>query len=631
MVPQAPPVARPMMRFKLLVAAGTLALLTGASGIPDSVGSVVPNDNRIAAGRLHGDTLDIQLEVRMARWAPEADSPSVEVAAFAETGKPAQIPGPLIRVPTGTTIVATVTNGLSDSTIAIHGLRSHPGPWADSLVLRPGETKQVSFAAGVPGTYLYAAVLGKHPIDRRLANEREQVAGAFIVDPPGPVTPDRVFMINIWGSRVDSAEYYPIDYRNAITINGRSWPWTERMETTAGDTLHWRVINASGRVHPMHLHGFYYRVDSRGFGATDTTYAPEDRRQVVTEALVPFTTMEMTLAPDRPGNWLFHCHSAFHVIPSSRLNKPGPGSHDAMIHDAMVHMAGLVIGITVHPRAGWTEPPRGAARTMHLFVQEGTPRNRAARALGFVLQRGSKAPRPDSVEMPGSVLVLTRGQPTDIVVVNRLREATAIHWHGIELQSYSDGVAGWSGAGQHLAPSIQPGDSFVAHLTLPRAGTFIYHTHINDLEQLTAGLYGAIVVLEPGQHFDPRRDHVFVAGWDSPGAESPHILINGDSIPAGPLELKAGVTHRFRFVSLGAALPVVFAIYRDSSLVHWRRVAKDGADLPGHQAVMGPASQSVQVGETWDFEFTPEPGEYRLVATPASPAKPVSVQRLVVR
>ncbi|HEV8124766.1 MAG TPA: multicopper oxidase domain-containing protein [Gemmatimonadales bacterium] len=621
-----------MTRLKLLVAAGTLVLLSGARGVPRDADSVVTNDNRTPAGRLHGDTLDLQLEVRMARWSPEADSgPTVEVAAFAEVGKPAQIPGPLIRVHTGTTIVATVANALSDSTIAVHGLVTHPGSWADSLVLHPGESKQVSFSAGVPGTYLYMAVLGKHPFVRQQADEREQVAGAFIVDPPGPVRPDRVFMINIWGSRVNSAEYRPIDYRNAITINGRSWPWTERMEATAGDTLHWRVINASGRTHPMHLHGFYYQVDSRGFGATDTTYATEDRRQVVTEALTPFTTMAMTLAPDRPGNWLFHCHAAFHVIPSSRLNKPGPGSHDAMIHDAMVHMAGLVIGITVHPRAGWTEPSRGAVRTVHLFVQEGKPRNRAPRALGFVLQRGSNAPRPDSVEMPGSVLVLTRGQPTDIVVTNRLREPTAIHWHGIELQSYSDGVAGWSGAGQRLAPSIEPGDSFVAHLTLPRAGTFIYHTHINDLEQLTSGLYGAIVVLEPGQRFDPRRDHVFVAGWDSPGAESPHILINGDSIPAGPLQLQAGVTHRFRFVSIGAALPVVFSIYRDSSLVRWRRVAKDGADLPAHQAVMSPASQSVQVGETWDFEFTPEPGEYRLVSTPASPAKPVSVQRLVVR
>jgi len=226
------------------------------------------------------------------------------------------------------------------------------------------------------------------------------------------------------------------------------------------------------------------------------------------------------------------------------------------------------------------------------------------------------------------VLVLTRGQPTDIVVINHLREAAAIHWHGVELLSYSDGVAGWSGDGQQLAPVIAPGDSFTAHLLLPRAGTFIYHTHLNDLEQLSSGLYGPIVVLEPGQHFDAKRDHVFVAGWDSQKADpSPRVLINGDSLPQ-PIKLAAGALQRFRFINIGLALPVGFGIYQDSSLVRWRRMAKDGADLPAHQAVEVNASQSVQVGETYDFEWTPERGEYQLRAGP--PGKPFWVQQLIV-
>jgi hypothetical protein len=44
----------------------------------------------------------------------------------------------------------------------------------------------------------------------------------------------------------------------------------------------------------------------------------------------------------------------------------------------------------------------------------------------------------------------------------------------------------------------------VAHLILPRAGTFIYPHPLNDLEQLTSGLFGAIVVLESGNHSIPR-------------------------------------------------------------------------------------------------------------------------------
>jgi manganese oxidase len=608
----------------LFLAAGTLFLGTSRPRSSD-LSRVVPNDNRSPAGELRGDSLVLNLEVRMATWYPEADTgPSIEVAAFSEQGEAPRIPAPLIRVPAGTMIVATVTNKLSDSTISIVGLGSHPGSLADSLVLRPAETKQVRVSAGQPGTYAYYAVLGKRPLDRRLGDEREQLGGGFIIDPPGERPIDRILIINIWGNRGDSAARRFGDYRNALTINGRSWPYTERLEATVGDTVRLRLINSSDRIHPMHLHGFYFQVESRGNGVSDTLYGTGDRRQVVTEEMRPFSTMAMNFVPDRPGNWLLHCHVGFHVVPESRLSRSKQGHHDAMAHDPTVHMAGLSVGITVRPPAGWTLPPRGASRRMHLFVQEGRPRHRAPRSLGYVLQRGARAPGPDSTEIPGSLLVLERDQPTDIVVHNRLREPAAIHWHGIELESYSDGVTGWSGDGDRLAPSILPGDSFVARLTLPRAGTFMYHTHLNDLEQLSSGLYGAIVVLEPGQHFDPARDHAFIAGWDG-RSDTPRILINGDSLPP-PLDLAAEVPHRLRLVNIGLAVPVTFSIYRDSSLVPWRWVAKDGADLAANQTSVGPAQRVVHVGETYDFVFIPHEGDYRLVAS--SPTRTLSVQAI---
>ena len=174
-----------------------------------------------------------------------------------------------------------------------------------------------------------------------------------------------------------------------------------------------------------------------------------------------------------------------------------------MAHDPGVHMAGLVLGITVDPREVAGALPSVVAKREHLFIQEGARHRLAPRTMAYVLQRGA-VPASDSIQVPSSLLLLTRGQSTDMVIINRLKEPSAIHWHGIELGSYSDGVAGWSGAGTTLAPSIQPGDSFVAHLILPRAGTFIYHTHMNDLEQLTSGLFGAVLVLEPGNHSTPR-------------------------------------------------------------------------------------------------------------------------------
>ncbi len=476
-----------------------LALWSTASGpSPRPLAPIVENDNRTAAGRIHGDTLEIHLQVGMATWRPEADSgPAIDVAAFAEEGHAPTVPGPLIRVPTGTVVHATVTNMLTDSSITVHGLFTRPAPaaGADSLVLEPGASRELRFAAGEPGTYFYMATLGHHVFDKD--DEREQSSGAFIIDPAGGSPPDRVLMLNIWGRTID-----PKTYSNALTINGRSWPYTERITATVGDTLRWRVINATARNHPMHLHGFYYRVDSRGDITADTAYSPENRRLVVTEGLQPFTTLTMDWSPDRPGNWLYHCHIGFHVLPDARVNPVAASSHDRMAHDPRVHMAGLVLGISVAPKPGDVTPVEPAARRLHLFIQEGRRRGRAPRAMGVVLQRGRGLPAPDSVEVPGSPLILTRGEPVDVVVINHLAEPTALHWHGIELGSYSDGVPGWSGSGEQLAPSIEPGDSFVARLTLPRAGTFMYHTHMNDLEQLTSGVYGPIIVLERGRRFD---------------------------------------------------------------------------------------------------------------------------------
>ena len=58
---------------------------------------------------------------------------------------------------------------------------------------------------------------------------------------------------------------------------------------------------------------------------------------------------------------------------------------------------------------------------------------------------------------------------------------------------------------------IHAGHEFEARFTPPRAGTFMYHTHMNEVEQVEAGLSGPLIVLEPGQVFDPARDHVVMA------------------------------------------------------------------------------------------------------------------------
>jgi FtsP/CotA-like multicopper oxidase with cupredoxin domain len=309
------------------------------------------------------------------------------------------------------------------------------------------------------------------------------------------------------------------------------------------------------------------------------------------------------------------------VLPEAQLDAPPPEAHAHSSPDFEEHMAGLVLALVVQPSPAGPVADPPPARHLRLYVQEGRPRGRAPRALGYVLAEDGSAPAGDSVDIPGRPLVLTRGEPTAVTIVNRLREPTAVHWHGLELESYSDGMAGWSGMGTRIAPPVAPADSFVAHLTLERAGTFMYHTHINDLEQLSSGLYGPIVVLEPGERFDPERDHLFVVGMDG-ADEPPHIVLNGDSAPP-PLELAAGVSHRLRFINIGMANRVRFTLLRDSAVAEWKAMAVDGADLPAPQATVRPAVVALSVGQTADFLFAPpEPGVYRLALAAFSPSHP---------
>ncbi len=597
-----------------VLAALTLVLVPFgiAQTTPRAMREVVPNDNRTAAGVLRSDTLHADFSVELATWSPEGPhSLQVKVAAIAERDGPPVIPAPLLRVRTGTVLRITVRNALADSTIRLFGLWSHPNPGSDTVRIAPGAERTFTFPAGAPGTYLYGARYD-YQTTKEGDNERETAMGAFVVDSSGPLPTDRIFVLNIWGQQMDSATY-----SNALAINGRSWPLTERIEAMTGDTLRWRVVNATVRPHPMHLHGFYFTLLSKGTALADTVFAAADRLAEVTDRMRPFSTLSLEWTPARHGNWLYHCHIAYHVVPeAAQLIPPAAGEHQAHSGNAGEHMRGLVLGIVVRPRPGEVAESRLNPRALRLAVEERAPHADKRRRMQYVLSERAAAIE-STWRAGGPLLVLRQGEPTDITVVNHLKEATAVHWHGIELESYSDGVVGWSGADARLAPPIAPADSFVARLSLPRPGTFIYHTHLGDLEQLGAGLYGPIVVLPQGKTFDATRDHVILSGLEGPEG-LPFFRVNGDSASTAPLTLRVGETHRLRFIDINPATDMWFMIRRDSSYADWTPLAKDGADLPVSQQRPTPARVRLAVGETRDVLFTPAtPGEWQLRVTPA--------------
>ncbi|MBK8058814.1 MAG: multicopper oxidase domain-containing protein, partial [Gemmatimonadetes bacterium] len=57
---------------------------------------------------------------------------------------------------------------------------------------------------------------------------------------------------------------------------------------------------------------------------------------------------------------------------------------------------------------------------------------------GYALHEGGTEPAPDSVASPRLRWWSCAASRVRITVVNRLSEPTAVHWHGIELESYYD-------------------------------------------------------------------------------------------------------------------------------------------------------------------------------------------------
>ena len=392
-------------------------------------------------------------------------------------------------------------------------------------------------------------------------------------------------------------------------INGLSWPSTERLTYRLGDAVRWRVINLSSQIHPMHLHGFYYRVKRLGDGVRDEPVAGAEGRRVVTQMVPPGGTLTMEWVPERVGNWLFHCHVMTHVAPERHLGASPSGDaaggyiataaptpttarghgphaggtrridgHDPS--DPSLGMAGMVLGITV------TGPRRRARRRR--TATTATPRQ-----LTMTIRGGSADGRTPAgidvtgdgvarVASPGPPVVLRRGEPVEITLVNNLDEATSMHWHGLELDSYYDGVHGWSGLGPKVAPMIVPGERFTVHITPPRAGTFIYHTHLHDFRQLSSGLYGPLIVVEPGRDLDPAdrsrrraRPPQRVAGLrdsERHGVRR-HRMASASRTGAG----RPKTRHRVRLINIAPDDIWSVSLTGADGPVTWRPLTKDGA------------------------------------------------------
>ncbi len=105
--------------------------------------------------------------------------------------------------------------------------------------------------------------------------------------------------------------------------------------------------------------------------------------------------------------------------------------------------------------------------------------------------------------LPAPLVRFREGDDITINVTNTLHEDTSIHWHGLLVPFYMDGVPGVA------FPGIKPGETFTYRFTLPHNGTYWYHSHSGLQEQL--GHYGPLIIDPKGA--DPvtyDREYVLV-------------------------------------------------------------------------------------------------------------------------
>jgi FtsP/CotA-like multicopper oxidase with cupredoxin domain len=169
--------------------------------------------------------------------------------------------------------------------------------------------------------------------------------------------------------------------------------------------------------------------------------------------------------------------------------------------------------------------------------------------------------------VPGPTIEATQGDTLVVRLTNRLPEPTSIHWHGLRVPADMDGT-------ELVQHPVQPGGIFEYRFVLPDAGTFWYHPHRNEPEQLERGLYAALIVRGPHEPtLDGERVLVLDdlkldrSGQIAPfggvlqragGRQGTTRLVNGMVEPE--LKMAAGQIQRWRLVNAASARYVRLSI-----------------------------------------------------------------------
>ena len=226
-----------------------------------------------------------------------------------------QSPGPTLEAVEGDFVRIFVTNKLPEhTTIHWHGQLLPSGmDGVGGLTqphIPPGRTFVYEFQLQKSGTFMY------HPHADEMVQMAMGMMGFFVVHPKDPafrrVDRDFVFLLNAYD--IEPGAYVPkvntmTDF-NLWTWNSRAFPGIDPLVCGLGDKVRVRFGNLTMTNHPIHMHGYDFKVS-----CTDGGWVPE-------AAAWPEVTIDCAVGQmrafdfvaDRPGDWAIHCHKSHHTM-----------------------------------------------------------------------------------------------------------------------------------------------------------------------------------------------------------------------------------------------------------------------------------------------------------------------------
>lgn len=216
-------------------------------------------------------------------------------------------------------------------------------------------------------------------------------------------------------------------------------------------------------------------------------------------------------------------------------------------------------------------------------------------------------------QLPGPLIELEAGMKVTLTFINRLKEASTIHWHGLPVPSSQDGGP---------EDPIAPGETRVYRFTLPDdiSGSYWYHPHplSGASAQISKGLAGPIIIRHPQEKLRKLPEQHWVisdlrldtqgqipansyADWVD-GREGENVLINGQRHPQITLDGQ----QRIRVWNMCSAR------YLQLSLpgAQWLVVGTDGGlsekvSAPQHTVLLAPGErlELLVIGESKTYSL----------------------------